>query len=49
MNRNLTDAIKENRWNGVKVDKNGMPVIEPKMTKAEKDALKAAEEAGEEE
>ena len=48
-NRNLTDAIKEDRWNGLMVDNNGMPVITPKMTKAEKDALKTAKEAGEEE
>lgn len=49
MNRNLTDAIKEDRWDGLTVDKNGLPVIQPKMTKVEKNALKAAEEAGEEE
>jgi len=48
-NRNLTNAIKENRWNGLKILKNGMPDITPMPTKAEKDALKTAEEAGEEE
>ena len=48
-NRNLTDAIKENRWDGLMVLKNGMPDITPRMTKAEKDALKQAQEAGEEE
>ena len=31
----MIKSIKENRWDGLKVDKNGVPVIEPSPVKAE--------------
>jgi len=33
----MTAAIKENRWDGVEMDGNGMPAITPTPTKAEKE------------
>lgn len=44
--RYMVDSVKDERWNGKKVNKTNIPQITPRLTKAEKDALMEEETQG---